>query len=349
MYAGAYETGYDITVEAVQKCCLDPTYIPANCWGLAHETGHTNQITKGFKWVGMTETSNNVCSAYVMYCLNNGNTIMQSRTNDLGYQAAMRDIMLKGIAHSLAGSWDGMYYEKLIPFWQLQLYYGFVKGMDFYPDVYNALRNRTNNETISDEDAQLSFCELCSDVAKENLTDFFKAWGLLTPVNNIYFNDYGSRPINISQARIDKAIAYMSKYPKPKQAIQYITERNMDLYKNPKTVTAGTFVHADGSAYYRFENWQNCVVLLVKGSDGVTRGITEPSTNTSCNTSWTVYDWGTAAGVKSPTGENSSEYFCTINPHSVSMHSGNTPALATPSVFGVGPDGTLYPATNNPK
>lgn len=34
-------------------------------WGLAHELGHVNQTSPGFKWTGCTETTNNVYSAWV--------------------------------------------------------------------------------------------------------------------------------------------------------------------------------------------------------------------------------------------------------------------------------------------
>ena len=38
-------------------------------WGMAHELGHVNQITPGFKWPGCGETTNNIYSAWVEHKL----------------------------------------------------------------------------------------------------------------------------------------------------------------------------------------------------------------------------------------------------------------------------------------
>lgn len=87
---------------------------------------------------------------------------------------------------------------KLVPFWQLELYFGKVLGRTplqqadkggFYPEVYEYARNKDYTGMTHGE-IQLDFVYTCSKISGMNLLDFFTKWGFLTPVDK-ELDDYG--------------------------------------------------------------------------------------------------------------------------------------------------------------
>ena len=338
MYATSYHTGYNILAA---PGVLDPDGQRESCWGVAHEIGHVNQVRPILKWVGTTEVTNNICSAYVMWKFNNF-TVLGQKTSSHGFNAALMDCMARGCSHVLVGSWDAAYYLKVVPFWQLYLYFTEVKGMtDFYPTIYHTSRNYPDAATVSDEEAMLRFCELVSDVTKTDMTEFFERWGFLTPVDGIWFSDYGSRQIYITQERIDKARKHMAQYPKPTQPIHFISEYNLHLFKEPAEVKVGRVAHTSGTTKYHFQNWQNCVAYIVEGTDGKWYGITDAS-SAYVNTYWHEFQWGDSDGNISPTGENSKTYYCTVGSKQVNKVEANTPALKGAKFYGVDANGKFH-------
>src|SRR5690625_7537739 len=61
----AYRTSYSVSGEGVKRTVMDPQTLRRDCWGPAHEMGHTFQTRPGFRGHGMTEVTNNVHSLYV--------------------------------------------------------------------------------------------------------------------------------------------------------------------------------------------------------------------------------------------------------------------------------------------
>ena len=341
MYATSYHTGYNI-LRAPD--CVNPDGLREGCWGPAHEFGHVNQVRPILKWVGTTEVTNNICSAYVQWKLNDY-TVLGKQNSTHGFNAAFKNIMARGCSHVLVGSWDAAYYMKVVPFWQLYLYFTEVKGMtDFYPTIYHTSRNYPDAATVSNEEAMLRFCELVSDVTKTDMTEFFELWGFLTPVD-VWFDDYGSQHIIISQERIDKARKHMAQYPKPTQPIHFISERNMHLFKEPAEVTVGTVSHAAGQVLYHFRNWENCVAFIVVGNDGRMYGISDTA-SAFVSTSWNEYQWGDSNGKVNPEGGhiNSKTYYRTVNTALKEFTEANLPALKGAKCYGVDANGKLYEA-----
>ena len=345
MYATDYHTGYNILAA---PGVLDPDGLRASCWGAAHEFGHVNQIRPILKWVGTTEVTNNIMSAYVQWTYNNY-TVLGNKTSTHGYNGAMRDLMARGCSHVLVGSWDAAYYLKVVPFFQLYLYFTEIKGMkDFYPTIHNTVRNYPDARSVSDEEAMLRFCELVSDLVQLDMTEFFERWGFLTPVD-VWWSDYGAKKIQIGQERIDKARAHMAKYPKPTQPIHFISEANMHLFEDPAAnpVTVGKVVKTTGTNRYHFQNWENCVAYIVEGSDGKWYAVTDASA-AYLYTKWNEFQWGDEDGNINPAGGhiNSKEYYCTVGSKEVNKTEKNTPALESPKFYGVGADGTFYEPKN---
>ena len=341
MYAGSYETGYDVSSWDCQLTVLDYYHTRRGCWGIAHEMGHVNQVRKGLKWIGTSEVTNNICSAYVQFKLN-GQTQLSTNSEHVGFWGAFSDIMARGCSHVLVGSWDEAYYLKVVPFWQLYLYFTEVKGMtDFYPTIYHTVRNYPDCTTMSDEEAMLRFCELVSDVAKLDMTEFFERWGFLTPVEGVWFNDYGKCQIFITQERIDKARAHMAQYPKPEQPIHFITEKNIGLYKQPVAATVGKVAHTKKTTKYHFQGWENCVAYVVEGTDGKLYGIRDAAEAAFVFTEWNEFSWADRDGN---IGANSEVYYCTVGKNKKSKTESNTPALDGAKYYGVDVYGVWHEA-----
>lgn len=335
MYSTAYRTGYNMGIADVANTILNPTALKKGLWGPAHEIGHHNQLCNRFKWGGMTEVSNNVCSAYIQWCLNGKSTSLLKQ-ND--YNTAMRDVMCRQNGNHFSAVGSNTPFQKLIPFWQLFLYYNEVKGEEFYQDLYNKLRNLdkvSSTVAATEGEMQVGFCEAASEVAGENLFDFFEAWGLLKPMPTAsYIDDYGRKQMTITPERIEQARTKMSAYPKPKCDLRFITEKNYDLYINPKPVQAGTVTRTDGQVY-SFEGWENVVGYLVYDADGVLRGA---SSSPSLVTQTYTVEWKNAAQTE--VGENSTTYYKSANWKATPL------TVEKPVCYGVAADGTLVKSTN---
>jgi hypothetical protein len=265
-YATAYRTAYPL-YSMNSLCCaeiLRSTYI----WGPAHEVGHVNQTRPGFRWGGMGEVSNNVYSMYVQTAFGNHSRLADE--GDAGYSSRYE----KGFTEILAAKALHSTYKdvfcKLIPFWQLELYCAQVKGnTDFYADVHEQIR--LHHDPLTDGEAILRFIKISCDAAKEDLTDFFKAWGLLIPVDfHGKYSGYGSGSLTLTctSQQIEEVVRYAKKYPKPAVKLQYIHDDCINAYRNnAKLVESDVEVNND---IIRLKGWKEVVVCEVYDSDKLT-------------------------------------------------------------------------------
>lgn len=250
MHATANRTEYHLsTIDRIANIDEVKT---ESCWGPAHECGHIHQLRPGFKWAGMTEVSNNVFSLYVQTSWGNTSRLENKGTiYNNSYEEAYNAINVTGMAHVER---VGEHFVKLVPFWQLHLYYALVIGnKDFYPDLQEVMRK--GEDPVTHGLSQLNFIRVACDVAKEDLTDFFDFWGLLKPVK-ITIDDYGSKDFEITQSDVDNLITEIKakNYPKPKYALQFIRDNNVDVFKNGSSVTSGTYT-------------KNGTKIIVSGAD----------------------------------------------------------------------------------
>jgi len=108
-------------------------------------------------------------------------------------------------------------FDRLVPFWQLHLYFSQNGRSDFYADVMEEMRKRpdagTGDESIKN---QFEFVKICGDVAKLNLIDFFDKWGFFW-VGQIAVDDYAKYHFTITQKMVDETKSYVAQktYPKP--------------------------------------------------------------------------------------------------------------------------------------
>lgn len=197
------------------------------CWGFSHELGHVLQMRPQLTWGGMTEVSNNILTLYSTTMLGNRSRISQENR----YQEARETILDKDISYlsfpgensegnQYGGGNNTDVFHRLVPFWQLHLYFTKQGYPDFYPDLMIAMRNREPLALANrDKDYlnMLEFCRLASEVSKTDLTEFFERWGFFY-TGKIVVNDYAKYSYNILEEdviAVKKAIADMN-LPKPK-------------------------------------------------------------------------------------------------------------------------------------
>lgn len=220
MHASAYYTGYDISTQADLLTLSSFTSSP---WGPAHEVGHVNQTRPGFRWKGTTEITNNIHSLYIQTEWGNRSRLVVDNVYPKAF-AEIRDVDIAHNAHT-------DFFCKVVPFWQLKLYmHDVLAREDFYKDVYEKIR--INPNPTSEGACQIEFIKIVCDVAKLDLTEFFEAWGFLTPIN-IEIDDYGKGMFTITQEMINGCKAYIASksYSKPNHKIQEITDENIANFK----------------------------------------------------------------------------------------------------------------------
>lgn len=236
-------------------------------WGIAHELGHVNQVRPAMKWVGTTEVTNNLYSAYVQHKLGNGSWVKSlggtsfyrledevhggaditngagGRFNaylNYGIKDGGKWLMTEGpdyFGSTPSGNPATRNYDhfvKLAPLWQLLLYFeeaGVRPG--FYPQMFEMART-INTSGMSDGDMQLNFMKSAIDSTKLDLTDFFDKCGMLREYND-YISDYSNAWMNITKTQCDDLKTYASKYSKPESpVIYYISAKNWEIYRDKR-------------------------------------------------------------------------------------------------------------------
>jgi F5/8 type C domain. len=275
MYSTDYFTAYQLgTINALNSA---DKLKHSGIWGPAHEIGHSNQVRPDFKWPGMTECSNNVCSMY-MQTFFGGLSASRIQSEDLGgestrYQKAF-DRFFKNDGHNHFT--DDDVFCKLIPFWQLQLYFSYVNGYtDFYKDLLEVLRNQKSPDI---NHCHLEFYKKCCDITQTDLTDFFSQWGLLMPFSAT-IDDYATYNVSVTQADVDAAVAYVKGkgYAKPAMPIQYIQDNTVGLYTSSTKFEKGTATVSGSSVL--LSGCKNAVVFIVKAANGAITKVYPPKEN----------------------------------------------------------------------
>lgn len=305
MYATSYHTAYNQTT--MSEVCDPAKLKTSGCWGPAHEIGHCNQTRLGVMWIGMTEVTNNIMSEYIQTTIFGQDSRIQ--TESMGevyrnrYSKAWNGIIVSGSSHanfSNIGDSDDVFC-KLVPFWQLELYFGKVLGHTplqqsdkggFYPDVYEYARNK-NYDGMTDGEIQLDFVYNCCVAAKMNLLDFFEKWGFFKPVDKS-IEDYATRQMTVTESMADglrKRVNILG-YSHPDIALEYISDNSVELYKTKAEVVAGPNATHSAKSFtegsvsgtgetFTIQGWKNVVAYEVKDASGklifICSGETTPS------------------------------------------------------------------------
>lgn len=273
MYATHEHTAYSPgTLEAVSN----PSVLRNQVWGPAHEIGHVHQTVPAVLWQGMTECTVNIPSAYVQTTILGKECRLQ--VEDMGhnmsrYTRAFSNIIAKKIAH---GS-DTDVFRKLVPFWQLELYFGKVLGRTptrtadkdgFYPQLYEHARlNQSPTRQSAGEYFngmnQIEFVYIASKVSGYDLTDFFSKWGFLTPVDIAQLEDYDREPLKVTQAQIDAVKQRITALGLPKLdvALEFISDRTVSVFRSRAEIVKGTATRRDN--LITLQGWSNVVAIEV--------------------------------------------------------------------------------------
>ena len=200
--------------KSTMKKVSDPAVVLKNCWGFCHEAGHALQI-RPITWGGMTEVSVNIFSLYTYEKMGLKQNVSYDSSRKFFVDASPRPSYILGNIS-----------DKLVPLWQLHLY--FIKhGLtDFYADLMEMMRNSDKAyKGIETVNYQFDFVKMCCDVSKTDLTDFFEQYGFFVK-GEIFARDYTNYNYVITQKMVDDTKAYIASknYPKPKEDITMLRE-----------------------------------------------------------------------------------------------------------------------------
>jgi len=207
--------------KGTMRMVADPSVVIVGdpCWGFCHEVGHALQMPQ-MTWGGMTEVSNNILSMYTVCKMGNKSRLAAQKN----YVSARKKIIQADPKRSYLADPD--VFDRLVPFWQLQLYFSRSGRPDFYANVMEQLRGRPSAGSGKDSIRnQFEFVKTCCDVAELDLTDFFEKWGFFW-VGELTVKDYGTYQYTISQQMADDARSYIARkrYKKPAVDITLIED-----------------------------------------------------------------------------------------------------------------------------
>lgn len=285
----------------------NPDKIPQEAWGISHEFGHVNQTRPGMMWVSTTEVTNNLFSAWANFKLNPKNMRLEHERinggdgNMIGgrFNAFLNAAIVNGEQWLCQKGPDKMqgyenggdHFVKLVPLWQLQLYFMAAKrgNPDFLADIFEKVRNESQDGK-SNGRLQLDFMKNVCDATKQDLTEFFTKTGMLKPIDKD-MDDYRRAQLTITAEECKELADYAKKYRKPDSpVIYYISVNSLDAYakKLPVTGKENEGVSGDGnSRIVSHDVWKNVAVFETYKGDDLVR-VTMVGTDSPDNSSTRV-------------------------------------------------------------
>lgn len=175
-------------------------YTAGSTWGPAHEIGHQHQDT--YLLNGQTEVTNNLFSNIALWY--KGISTSRYNGNNGSLESVLNAFNTEGSDAYTNNIWalTHLYYR-------LWLYYHLAgKNTQFWPRLYELLRvdPLQNGGTISGDRSLLLFYKHACTAAGEDLTEFFRAHGFLSVMDNRLVGDYANAYYTVTQDMIDKAI-----------------------------------------------------------------------------------------------------------------------------------------------
>lgn len=265
----ASNDGFCVPVNALR----DPTSrTHYDVWGAAHEYGHQNQ-TQGLRWIGLTEVTNNIMSAYVEHKLStDGYHRLENESNGFRYYDFFEYNVMKGgqfVPHA-----HNDVFCTLVPFWQL-LIYTRIAGIqpDAYPELYETLRNQSALSSMSDGQHQVNFMKQWCHITKTNFLPYFKQVGMFKTVDES-ISDYSTRQLTITQAMLDALEKEINaaNYPEPPAAFCYIDVNNYPAFRDKAALVANTVGKgcsvSGNTVRIQHNQWKNVVGFETYKADG---------------------------------------------------------------------------------
>lgn len=252
-------------------------------WGVAHEFGHVNQTRPGMCWVGTTEVTNNICSAWVNYKLNPSFTRLEHEyTQNIDgepmrggrFDCYINNALVRRRLWQFHGGPDGGlteaptdhpgdHFVSVCPLWQLQLYMAVVcQQADFFPSIFRHVR-ATDESRLTQGQLRVLFFKRACDAARLDLSEFFVKLGMLAPIDRTV-RDYVVAPMTITPEMCRESIAYASRYPKPDSSvIYYLTTNSLPIFAERQAVvpTLADYTPTNGRLHMPSDVWKNAVAF----------------------------------------------------------------------------------------
>lgn len=193
-------------------------------WGPAHEVGHIHQGL--INMIGCTEISNNLFSQAVVHLNGKTSTRLNGRKfRDVANNYAAGYSWLDYGRKNGNEIWDcNTLYLKLYLYYEVQKHHpGFFCELfrRLRKDPLNHSRGSRANPTPASGD-YLKFAVKCAEVAQEDLSEFFEAFGFFRPYDLKYVGDYGDYYVTCTQEMADDAKAKIKACGKPNGNILFV-------------------------------------------------------------------------------------------------------------------------------
>lgn len=193
-------------------------------WGPAHEIGHQHQAI--FTLNGLTEVTNNLHANIAVWYMG----MATSRIN--GSEGSLESVL------DAFNSEDNDYYTNNIWalthfYYKLWLYYHLAgNNTQFYPRLFELLRQdpMVRDYNQGGPEGLLKFYRHCCDAAGEDLTEYFRSYGLLEVMDNRLVGDYSNSVYTQTQDEINESIKYVKDKGYPQNlAIIFINDATTDV------------------------------------------------------------------------------------------------------------------------
>ena len=227
MYGSWDHSGYNFnTMGSVMSDILKSA---GSHWGPGHEIGHQHQ--QPFTLNGLTEVTNNLFSNVVLWYYGEST----SRYN--GDQGSLTNV------YNAFKQPNGDFYTNNIwalthMYYKLFMYYHVLgHNTEFYPRLYELLRQEpmTGGYNVDGATGLLHFYKQTCRAAGEDLTEFFRAYGILSVMKDRFVGDYSNSIYNTSKAQIDAAIKEVKSWGyKENYAALFVNDGTGELIKSHK-------------------------------------------------------------------------------------------------------------------
>ncbi len=199
MYGGGDHCGYNHNTMngVIQRLASDA----GSTWGPGHEIGHQHQALLTLN--GLTEVTNNLFANVALWY--KGMSTSRYNGNEGSLEQVLGAFNSEGSDIYTNNIWalTHLYYR-------LWLYYHLAgNNTQFYPRLFELLRHNPMQKgyNVSGDVSTLHFYKLACQAAGEDLTEFFRAHGYFSIMDDRLVGDYSNSVYEVSQEMIDEAIA----------------------------------------------------------------------------------------------------------------------------------------------
>lgn len=199
MYGGWDHCGYNYNT--LSGIMLSMPFDAGSHWGAAHEIGHQHQGLLNMR--GLTEVTNNLFANVVLWYY--GESTSRINGSDGALSNVLAQYTTEGADFFSNNIWalTHMYYKMFL------YYHVLGHNTKFYPVLFEMLRQdpMVIQYNQSGTASLLHFYKKCCQASGDDLTEFFRAYGLFEVMNSRNVGDYSSAVYTMTQEDIDAAIA----------------------------------------------------------------------------------------------------------------------------------------------